>query len=62
MSKTPARAALCGAVLEPAEVEQLSAEMRSPFGAAVIVCAWAYLRPAELLGLERATWGRVSFG
>ena len=55
--RNPAPSVLERAVLEPAEVEQLSAEMRSPFGAAVIVCAWAYLRPAELLGLERGDVG-----
>lgn len=40
-------------VLEPAEVDALADEMGSPYGAAVIVGAWCYLRPSELLGLER---------
>jgi integrase len=43
--------------LEPGQVDALAAELRSPFGAAVIVGAWCYLRPAELLGLERGDIG-----
>ena len=44
-------------VLEPAEVERLAAEMRPPYDVAVIVGAWCFLRPAELLGLERRDVG-----
>jgi integrase len=34
-------------------VDTLAKELGSPFGAAVIVGAWCYLRPSELLALER---------
>lgn len=40
-------------VLTPAEADALASEMRSPYGAAVVVGAWCYLRPSELLSLER---------
>lgn len=40
-------------VLTQAEVDALAAEMSPPYGAAVLVGAWCYLRPSELLGLER---------
>ena len=55
--KNPAPPVLERDVLEPAEVEQLAAELRSPYDVAVIVGAWCYLRPAELLGLERGDVG-----
>jgi integrase len=42
------------AVLEPADVDRLAVELRSPYGVAVVVAAWCYLRPSELLALERA--------
>jgi integrase len=44
-------------VLTPAEVESLAEEMRPPFDAAVVVGAWCYLRPSELLSLERRDVG-----
>jgi hypothetical protein len=37
------------AVLEPEDVERLAAEMAHPYEVAIIVGAWCYLRPAELL-------------
>ncbi len=40
--------------LEPADVDRLAAELRSPHDVAAIVGAWTYLRPSELLALERA--------
>jgi integrase len=39
--------------LEPADVDKLAGELRSPYDVAVIVGAWCYLRPSELLALER---------
>jgi len=39
--------------LEPADVDRLAGEVRSRFAAAIIVGAWCYLRPSELLALER---------
>jgi len=44
-------------VLEPADVDRLAHELNPPFGVAVIVGAWCYLRPAELLALERRDVG-----
>jgi integrase len=44
-------------ILTPAEVDALAEEMRSPYGAAIVVAAWCYLRPGELLGLERRDVG-----
>lgn len=44
-------------MLEPADVERLAAEMRPPYDAAVIVGAWCYLRPGELLNVERGDVG-----
>jgi integrase len=44
-------------VLEPDDVDRLANEMRAPYAAAAIVGAWCYLRPAELLGLERRDVG-----
>lgn len=44
-------------VLEPAEVERLAAEMAHPYDVAILVGAWCYLRPAELLALERGDIG-----
>jgi integrase len=55
--KNPAPPVIERVVLEPAEVERLAAEMRPPYDAAVIVGAWCYLRPGELLGLERGDVG-----
>jgi integrase len=55
--KNPAPPVLERVILEPAEVDRLAAEMRSPYGAAVIVGAWCYLRPAELLALARGSVG-----
>jgi integrase len=39
--------------LEPADVDKLAGEVRSRFAAAIVVGAWCYLRPSELLALER---------
>jgi len=39
--------------LEPADVDKLAGEVQSRFAAAIIVGAWCYLRPSELLALER---------
>ena len=55
--RNPAPAVLERTVLEPDDVERLSAELRSPHDVAVIVAAWCYLRPAELLALERRDFG-----
>ena len=41
------------AALEPSEVDRLAGELNSPYDVAVIVGAWCYLRPSELLALER---------
>jgi integrase len=50
--KNPSPAVVESVVLEPAEVER-----RPPYNAAVLVGAWCYLRPGELLGLERGDVG-----
>jgi len=55
--RNPAPPVLERSVLEPAEVEKLAAEMRSPHDVAAVVGAWCYLRPAELLALERRDVG-----
>ena len=39
--------------LEPADVDRLAGELRSPYDVAVTLGAWTYLRPSELLALER---------
>jgi len=39
--------------LEPSDVDKLAGEMRSPYDVAIVVGAWTYLRPSELLALER---------
>jgi integrase len=49
----PAPAVIEREILTPAEVEALADEMQPIYGAAAIVGAWCYLRPSELLGLER---------
>jgi len=41
--------------LEPEQVDRLASEVHSRFAAAIIVGAWCYLRPSELLALERGT-------
>ncbi len=51
--KNPAPPVVERQALEPVEVERLAGEMRSPYDVAVIVGAWCYLRPSELLALER---------
>jgi integrase len=53
----PAPTVLEKEILTPAEVDALAEEMNPPYGAAVIVGAWCYLRPSELLGLERRDVG-----
>jgi integrase len=49
----PAAAVLEREILTPAELDALASEMRPPYGAAVVLGAWCYLRPSELLSLER---------
>ena len=49
----PAPAVLEREILTPAEVDALAGEMEPLYGAAALVGAWCYLRPSELLGLER---------
>jgi integrase len=49
----PAPAVLEREVLMPGEVDALADEMEPLYGVAAIVGAWCYLRPSELLGLER---------
>jgi integrase len=53
----PAPAVLERDVLTPAEVDVLAEEMEPLYGAAIIVGAWCYLRPSELLSLERRDIG-----
>jgi integrase len=55
--KNPAPAVVERVVLEPGDVEQLAAEMRHPHNVAAIVGAWCYLRPGELLSLQRGDVG-----
>jgi len=45
------------AILTPAEVDALAAEMSAPYGSAIVVAAWCFLRPSELLSLERRDLG-----
>ena len=40
-------------ILTPGEVDALADEMEPVYGAAALVGAWCFLRPSELLGLER---------
>jgi integrase len=51
--RNPAPPVLERAALETADVDRLAAEMRPPYDATAIVGAWCYLRPSELLALER---------
>ena len=51
--KNPAPSVVERIALEPSEVDKLAVELGSPFGAAVVVGAWTFLRPSELLALER---------
>jgi integrase len=44
-------------ILTPEEVDRLAEKMRSPYGAAMVVGAWCYLRPSKLLRLERRDIG-----
>ena len=53
----PAPAVIEREILTPAEVDALAEEMEPLYGAAVIAGAWCYLRPSELLGLERRDVG-----
>jgi integrase len=55
--KNPAPVVVESVALEPGDVDRLAGEMRPPYDAAVLVGAWCYLRPAELLGLERGDVG-----
>jgi len=52
--RNPAPVVVERIALEPAGVDRLAAELRSPHDVAAIVGAWTYLRPSELLALERA--------
>jgi integrase len=49
----PAPSVIEREILTPAEVDALAGEMEPLYGAAALVGAWCYLRPSELLGLER---------
>lgn len=51
--RNPAPEVVERSVLEPSEVDVIAGEVRSPYDVAVIVGAWCYLRPGELLALER---------
>ena len=53
----PAPAVLEREILTPDEVDSLAEEMEPLYGAAVLVGAWCYLRPSELLGVERRDVG-----
>ena len=53
----PAPAVIERGILTPAEVDALAEEMRPPYGAATVIASWCYLRPGELLGLERRDVG-----
>ncbi len=53
----PAPSVIEREILTPADVDALAEEMEPLYGAAVIVGAWCYLRPSELLGLERRDIG-----
>jgi integrase len=55
--RNPAPPVIERSVLEPDDVDRLAGEMRSPFDVAVLVGAWCFLRPAELLALERRDLG-----
>jgi integrase len=55
--KNPAPPVIERVVLEPADVDRLAAELRSPYDVAVIVGARCYLRPSELLAIERGDVG-----
>jgi len=50
--KNPSPPVVERAVLEPGDVERLACEMTHPYDVAIIVGAWCYLRPAELLALR----------
>ena len=52
--KNPAPSVVERIALEPGDVDKLAVELGSPFDAAVVVGAWTFLRPSELLALERA--------
>lgn len=49
----PAPSVIEREILTPAQVDALAEELRSPYSAAVVVATWCYLRPSELLALER---------
>ena len=51
--RNPAPDVIDRPALEPADVDKLADELNDVYGAAVIVGAWCYLRPSELLALER---------
>ncbi|MEO5576724.1 MAG: site-specific integrase [Gaiellaceae bacterium] len=55
--KNPSPPVVERAVLEPGDVERLAREMTHPYDVAIIVGAWCYLRPSELLALERGDVG-----
>jgi len=55
--KNPSPPVVERAVLEPGDVDRLAFEMTHPYDVAIIVGAWCYLRPAELLALERGDVG-----
>jgi integrase len=49
----PSPAVIEREILTPVEVDALAGEMEPLYGAAALVGAWCFLRPSELLGLER---------
>jgi integrase len=51
--KNPAPAVVERIALEPADVDKLATELGSPYGAAIVVGVWCFLRPSELMALER---------
>ncbi len=55
--KNPSPPVVERAVLEPGDLERLAGEMTHPYDVAIVVGAWCYLRPAELLALERGDVG-----
>ena len=51
--RNPAPEVIDRPALEPTDIDKLADELGVVYGAAVIVGAWCYLRPSELLALER---------
>ena len=51
--KNPAPSVVERIALEPADVDKVATELGSPYGAAIVVGAWCFLRPSEFMALER---------